>query len=739
MITASSRSAMALAGVACAASVVACQGALSSGGASGPDAGARPDGGPPGIDDRPDAGVVDYVAITALANGRFVSADDGGAAPLVADRPAVGDWERFTVVENADGSIALRARANDRFVSAAGGQLVASATSIGATESFRKIDQDDGSFGLQSVASGQFVSADLNEGAVLHVNRAAIGGAWEAFTFAPAPAGPSALDPDLGPNVLVFDPSMPASVIQGRLDAVFAAMESNHFGPERYAILFKPGRYDVDVNVGFYTQVLGLGASPDDVTIRGQVHAEADWFDGNATQNFWRGVENMAVEPAGGTMRWAVSQAAPFRRMHVRGNMILDDSGWSSGGFMADSVVDGQIDSGSQQQWFTRSTTMGSWTGANWNMVFAGVSGAPGGAERWPNPPYTVIPRIPVVREKPSLVVDREGRYGVFVPALRKDGVGPTWGAAAPAGRTLPITDFHVARPSDGAAALNAALAAGKHVLFTPGIYHLDQTLRVDRPGTVLLGLGLATLIPDGGLVAMRIADVDGVILAGVLFDAGETSSPVLLEVGAAGASADHAANPTSIHDVFFRVGGAAVGRADVSVTIHSDDVIGDHFWVWRADHTYGVGWDLNTTKNGMIVNGDDVTVYGLFVEHYHQYQTIWNGERGRVYFYQSEIPYDVPSQGAWLNGGKNGYASYKVADRVTQHEVIGMGIYCFFDANPSVRLGSAVEVPDRPGVTVLRAMTVSLGGKGEITNVVNGRGNAANGQTIISHLGAYP
>jgi hypothetical protein len=556
-----------------------------------------------------------------------------------------------------------------------------------------------------------------------------------------ADGGPAGVgdSPDFGPSVLVFDPSMPAAVIQSRLDAVFATMEANHFGPERYAILFKPGRYDVDVNVGFYTQVAGLGASPDDVTIRGQVHAEADWFEGNATQNFWRGVENLAVEPAGGTMRWAVSQASPFRRVHVKGGMVLDDGGWSSGGFMADSVIDGEVNSGSQQQWFTRSAKLGSWTGANWNMVFAGVTGAPAG-DRWPNPPYTVIPRIPVVREKPFLTVDAAGRYGVFVPALRKDGVGPTWGpGVAAAGTTLPITDFHVARPSDGAAALNAALAAGKHLLFTPGIYRLDDTLRVDRAGTVMLGLGLATLIPDRGQVAMRIADVDGVILAGVLFDAGEISSPVLLEVGPPGASADHAANPTSIHDVFFRVGGAAVGRADVSVTIHSDDVIGDHFWVWRADHTHGVGWDLNTTKNGMIVDGDDVTVYGLFVEHYHEYQTVWNGERGRVYFYQSEIPYDVPSQEAWSNGGKDGFASYKVADSVTRHEVIGMGIYCFFNANPGVRLGSAVEIPDRPGVTVQRAITVSLGGTGEITHIVNGRGNPANGGSLISHLAAYP
>src|SRR6266542_3709247 len=189
---------------------------------------------------------------------------------------------------------------------------------------------------------------------------------------------------------------MPSGSIQGRLNSVFRQQEANQFGTNRYALLFKPGTYNVDANVGFYTQVAGLGLSPDDVTINGAVHAEADWFQGNATQNFWRSAENLSVTPSGGSDRWAVSQAAPYRRMHVRGNLQLDDGGWASGGFISDTKVDGQIRSGSQQQFLTRNSQMGSWSGSNWNMVFVGDQGAPAG--NFPNPPFTVVSQTPTVR-----------------------------------------------------------------------------------------------------------------------------------------------------------------------------------------------------------------------------------------------------------------------------------------------------------------------------------------------------
>jgi len=670
---------------------------------------------------------VDYVTITANANYLLVSSAD----TLIADRVGAGEWEHYEVIDNADGTIALRVRASGRYVApGADGRLVAESATIGEREEFERVAQPDGTFALRARDNGMFVSADLDDDAVLVADGAEVG-TWETFTFDPVPPGPV-----LGPNTAVFTPSLRTEVMQARLDTIFGRQETDQFGGDRYAVLFAPGAYDVDVNVGYYTEILGLGASPDDVTIRGAVHAEADWFSGNATHNFWRSVANVAIEPPGGSTRWAVSQAAPMRRVHVRGDLQLDDGGWSSGGFLADAVIDGTVFSGTQQQWLSRSSRWGDWEGQNWNMVFVGVDGAPSGAN-WPDPPYTTVARAPVVREKPFLFVDGGG-YRVFVPALRRDTTGPSWPGAD--GEAIPIAAFHIARAGiDTAATLNAALAGGEHLLFTPGVYHLDAPLEVTRAGTVVLGIGLATLVADDGIEAMHVADVDGVVLAGLLFDAGATSSPVLLQVGAPGSSADHAADPISLHDIFVRVGGADVGRAAVGVTIHSDDVVGDHFWIWRADHTYGVGWDLNTTDNGLIVEGDDVTFYGLFVEHQHHNLTRWNGERGRVYFYQSEMPYDVPSQSAWMDGGQNGYASYLVAADVTRHEAWGLGIYCFFDDNPAVKAHAAIEAPETANVRFRHVVTVSLGGRGEITHPVNDTGPAAGAGSGVAHLAEYP
>ncbi|GAA0470993.1 coagulation factor 5/8 type domain-containing protein [Streptomyces olivaceiscleroticus] len=541
--------------------------------------------------------------------------------------------------------------------------------------------------------------------------------------------------PDLGPNVDVFDPSMSKDEIQSRLDAVFKEQEKNQFGEERHALLFKPGTYDVDANVGFYTQVAGLGLSPDDTDINGDVHAEADWFDDNATQNFWRGAENLAVTPANGTDRWAVSQAAPFRRMHVKGNLQLDprNHGWSSGGLLADTKVDGSVSSGSQQQYLSRNTEWSGWEGSNWNMVFVGATNPPSGD--FPEPPYTTVEKTPKSREKPFLYVDEAGAYKVFVPDVATDSQGTTWAGGAPKGTSLPIGDFFIAKPGVQASEINAALDAGKHLLFTPGVYHLDDTIKVTKPDTVVLGLGLATLVPDGGVTALSVADVDGAKIAGLLIDAGKENSDTLMEMGRKGASADHSADPSSLHDVYFRVGGAGVGKATKSLVINSSDIIGDHTWIWRADHGDGVGWTANTADNGLTVNGDDVTMYGLFVEHYQKDQVVWNGNGGRTYFFQNEMPYDPPDQGSWMDGDTKGYAAYKVADGVTDHQAYGLGSYCFFNVDKSVAADRAFQVPQADGVTFHHMVAVSLGGTGTIHHVINDKGGSANADSQEAYV----
>ncbi|HEY6400593.1 MAG TPA: discoidin domain-containing protein, partial [Blastocatellia bacterium] len=265
-------------------------------------------------------------------------------------------------------------------------------------------------------------------------------------------------NPDFGPNVVIFDPSMPMGSIQSQINSIFAVQQNNQFGAPRTAMLFKPGAYNVDIPIGFFTHIIGLGAFPDDVTIS-NVHSDAVLPNFNSTQNFWRGVENFSVTPPGGGMKWAVSQACPFRRMHIIGNNLNlhDNFGWVSGGWISDSVVDFDVGSISQQQWISRNAQWGSWTGNVWNMVFVGIpNNLPGGV--WPTAANTFINPTPISREKPFLWLNG-ANYEVYVPDLRANTNGITWGAGQTPGVSIPLDQFYVARAGvDTAATMNAAL-----------------------------------------------------------------------------------------------------------------------------------------------------------------------------------------------------------------------------------------------------------------------------------------
>jgi hypothetical protein len=584
------------------------------------------------------------------------------------------------------------------------------------------------------------------------------------FFFVAPPGLIHAMQPDFGPNVTIFDPSMPASTIQSAVDAVsqVQALPSSQFNTARHAFLFKPGSYNVNVEVGYYTSVAGLGLSPDDVIINGLVHAEGiggqgepggqnGVFSDSALINFWRSAENMHIIPQSGqTERWAVSQAAPFRRMHVSGGTQPSGAtplfwimplfgGFSSGGFIADSLVDDEVLSGSQQQWLTRNSVLGKgWTNGVWNQVFSGVVGAP--AQSFPKPqPYTTLPQSPVTREKPFLYIDSAGNFNVFVPASQRNSSGITWGNGPAPGSSIPITNFFIAKPTDSAQAINVALASGHNLIFTPGIYHLERTIEVKRPDTVVLGLGIPTLVPDNGVVAMSVADVNGVKIAALLFDSGPASSPVLLQVGTQNAHKSDPADPTSVQDVFFRIGGAGLGKATTSLVVNSDNVLLDDIWAWRADHGTGVGWTVNTADTGVIVNGDDVTAYGLFVEHYQKYEVIWNGQNGTTIMFQNEMPYDPPDQASWSHDGINGFAAYKVADNVRSHHGFGLGAYCFFEVNPSIVNDHAFEAPISSGIQFNDLLTVSLGGVGTINHVINETGGTADKTNQVIDLVSFP
>lgn len=289
-----------------------------------------------------------------------------------------------------------------------------------------------------------------------------------------------------------------------------------------------------------------------------------------------------------------------------------------------------------------------------WNQLFAGVVGAPDDST-YPDPPYTTLEKTPLSREKPFLFLDANGKYNVRVPSAQTESSGISWadGKLTP-GMTLPITDFFIVEPSNSVEEINRQLANGKHLIFTPGVYDIGESILVENADTVVLGMGQATLTAVNGAVPLKIADQPGIIIAGMTVDAGDVESPVLLQVGAKDSGKSRSSdpnNPATLHDVYFRIGGPHIGKMDTALEINSDNVLIDHTWVWRADH--GVEdfdpndgfrgdnerWVTNIGRKGVVVNGNDVTALGLFVEHFQEHNVIWNGERGRVYFFRTSFP----------------------------------------------------------------------------------------------------
>lgn len=535
-----------------------------------------------------------------------------------------------------------------------------------------------------------------------------------------------------GENVYVFSPEDEPAEVQDKIDKVYSKQERNQFGKDRYSILFMPGEYDssIEINVGYYTTVAGLGVVPTDTDIE-KLWCNADWMNHNATCNFWRGAENFSVNQF--TM-WATSQAVSLRRMNFNNDIVLSDGeGWSSGGFMADCILAGTVYSGSQQQWLSRNNSWRYWEGGVWNMVFVGIDENRIPRGNWPSQPYTRVQTTEKVQEKPFLMYDEKEGFGLFIPEIRTDAVGVSWENGA-TGTFKGLNQFHIAYPdTDDASTINAALKAGKHILFTPGIYEFDETIKVENPDTIIYGMGLATLVATDGNIVIETADVSGIKMCGLIFEAGNKESETLLRIGNEKTEQAHADNPVALSDLYFRVGGSGsyIGKVESCVTINTNDIIGDNFWVWRADHGANVAWDTNTARNGIIINGDNVIMYGLFVEHFQEYQTIWNGNGGKLYFYQSEIPYDIPNQKAFMShdGTVNGYSSYKVSDDVISHEAWGIGIYSY-NRDAVIDINSAAEVPDVEGVKVHNICSVVLNGNPGISHVINNSGNS------VSHAG---
>ncbi len=508
----------------------------------------------------------------------------------------------------------------------------------------------------------------------------------------------------------------------------------NHgqFSPLRYAFLFKPGVYSgLSVKVGYYTSVIGLGQAPSDTKISGVSCPQGGYIPSKgALEMFWRSAENFYADSS---MMWAVSQSSPLRRVAIHGDLNLSQSGgYSSGGFMADCIIDWSTNSGTQQQWISRNCQMNWGSVQGWNMVFVGCNGfvpstnALNGYSS--SAAVTNIPASPIIAEKPYIVF-RDDKYFLQVPEIEFNKVGAT----SDYNRTTEI-DFenvYVASYLDTAESINLQIEAGNHIVLTPGIYnYLNGSIVVNRPDTVILGLGLPTLVANGGYPCMIVRDrIGGIRIGGILFDAGPDPTPTLLQWGT---TSDLNTPPSFLYDCFTRVGGplnpsVQQVTVDIMVQINSANVVCDNLWLWRADHwgdEQDVQFGMNPCNTAIQVNGDNVIAYGLASEHTLKDLTQWFGNNGKVFFYQSEYPYDVTQE----NYADQGYVGYRAQPRFAggfyKHELYGGGVYCYFRDHPvNVATGISTPLPIPPGVKLTNCFTRYLNGFGGISHVVNDTG----------------
>jgi hypothetical protein len=606
----------------------------------------------------------------------------------------------------------------------------------------------------------------------------------------PAPSlCPDASSPVLGPDVCVFTSSMSQPAIQADLNAIATQQVpvGSQFDSQRYAVFFEPGTYGSKADplifqVGYYTQVAGLGAMPQDTVVNGAVDVfnnlcTAGTQNCNADDNFWRSLSNLTLnvdlpsappayapptaDPFGAGCDnsaeiWAVSQAAPIRRAIINGSVVFQDycanNNYASGGFIADSRVSGDLDFYGNQQYMVRDSSIGGSNGCApgngglWNMVYSGVEGAPAPVFSGQCSQNTVLAASPVSEEQPFLYTDSSGTFHVFVPARRTSSSGPSWAGGTEAGSSKPLSSFFVATPGTPVAAIDLALAAGKNLMLTPGVYDLSAPITVTRPDTVVLGLGFATLVPQRGNAALVVLPDTGVKVSGLVIDAGPVNSPVLASVGIP-ARAGAAGNPDLVSDVFFRIGGAETTKTSATVSLldNAPGSIIDDVWAWRADHGNDVGWTANTAATGVVVTGSDVTAYGLAVEHYQKSEVVWAGQGGTDVFFQNELPYDVPGQAAWNESATfNGYPAFQVGSGVKTFQGYGMGSYVvFIDTSATLHDTEAFQAPKVTGVRFHDVFGLWIGGSGGLDSVINGVGgpvtNSSDPKNLPVDVVSYP
>ncbi|MGD0448395.1 MAG: hypothetical protein ABSB36_07225 [Candidatus Dormibacteria bacterium] len=636
-----------------------------------------------------------------------------------------------------------------------------------------------------------------------------------------------------GPNVCVFTPPSGANAATELL-AIQTAVNniatqqvplSAQFNDQGYALLFEPGTYGSSTTplvfeVGYYTEVAGLGAVPQDTVINGQIEvfpndldctsaAQTDCW-ANSDDNFWRSMSDLTLNVmdtadnyvptpitqlppigdtsdcyGGSTDMWSVSQATPVRSVILNGTLNFQaycsqtgygSNDYGSGSYVANSEINGQLDWSGNQQGIARNTDMESAAGYVWNYVYSGDACPPGytppaGTACAPTEDafngatdstggadgiigvdqVTELPQSPVTREEPFLYTDQAGHWNVFQPSVQHNTTGPNFLSGTEAGTSAPIRDFFVASPTTPEPQIQGALNQGKDLVLTPGTYDLNSALVVSHPNSIVLGLGFPVLVPQRGNATMVVLPNSGVALSGMIFDAGPVNSPVLLSVGVPGPASSSAGDPDLIQDIYFRIGGAETTSVSATVSLldNADNSIIDDVWAWRADHgantsvtgpegQVGAGWAYNQGVTGLEVTGNNVTAYGLAVEHYQKNEVNWSGNNGTVIFFQNELPYDPPSQTAWeASPIQPGYPSLLVSNNVQSFHGYGMGSYVVFIYTPATLWDAmAYEAPNAPGVVFTDAMDLFISSTCSVNGNCPTAGQSGGLDSVIDGVG---
>jgi hypothetical protein len=595
-----------------------------------------------------------------------------------------------------------------------------------------------------------------------------VGGAASA-SAAPTPASCSTPTPvtalptnPFGANVTIFNASESVSTINAALSAPYTSANQEFF--------FLPGTYGsasatpatattsntIDAQVASGSVVAGLGASPCDVVINGNLGIYNDSLAIRPSQ-----LENLTINPIesgdpADTMTWSTSQEATWRRVNLLGNLLeaalpytaglcldacapfpgsgINASGAVENGFeVANSNITGDvIDTNGQNTAgvsgrdgnsdpYIQGSNIGGAQGFGTDTMFAGDAGnvpatnfGPAVGSK-PAGSNINVKSLPVVRESP-FVYYRNGQFYVFDPSVQFDRRGYDWSLNG-GGKSLPLGDFYLANAStDTAATINAALSGGKDVLLEPGAYSVTAPLTVPHANQVIFGLGEASVTASTNTPTIVVDDAaTGTILAGFQanglgFNATTNTGPYAadqIEIGTKPKATGSPLDPTSLSDV------STVSNSTTDELINQNDVLLNQAEI-QSNNNSGSGyttvnWPAESSGDyGIVVNGDDVTLEGIWLEHFKMTEATWNGNGGQVIFLENELPLTIPYSAAgvqpsfWKESSSfDGYPSLAVSPSVTSFTLTGMQSWSRFGSGCDCLVTSLITAPVKRDVSI--------------------------------------